>query len=180
MGEMDTDSAYMGLTDDFQHVIKPHLRSHFWKNYSQWFPRMACDNHSDLFIQTMCNGDDWDMQTCCKKINAYDQRTPGLFKEEFAGIGIVSLNSKTYYCWGENHEEDKYRSKGLSRRQNNLTKEQFIDVLQEKSKVCGVNRGFRKISNNMFTYAQQKSGLSYFYAKRKVLADGISTIPLDI
>jgi hypothetical protein len=38
----------------------------------------------------------------------------GLFKEEFIGEGIVSLNSKTYYCWSENEDDDKYRSKGLS------------------------------------------------------------------
>ena len=30
------------------------------------------------------------------------------------------------------------------------------------------------------TYTQSKRGLSYFYAKRKVMEDGISTTHLDI
>ena len=32
----------------------------------------------------------------------------------------------------------------------------------------------------MFTYSQDKIGFNYFYCKRKVLEDGISTRPLDI
>ncbi len=42
------------------------------------------------------------------------------------------------------------------------------------------NKGFRVINNEMVTYIQQKKGLSYIYDKRKVLADGVSTMPLDI
>jgi hypothetical protein len=29
----------------------------------------------------------------------------------------------------------------------------------------------------MYTYLQERAGLSYFYPKRKVLADGMSTAP---
>ena len=32
----------------------------------------------------------------------------------------------------------------------------------------------------MCTYVQVKNAFSYFYPKRKVLEDGVSTIPLDI
>ena len=32
----------------------------------------------------------------------------------------------------------------------------------------------------MCTYVQEKDALSYFYPKRKVLNDGVTTIPLDI
>nr|KAG5708995.1 hypothetical protein BaRGS_004634 [Batillaria attramentaria] len=43
------------------------------------------------------------------------------------------------------------------------------------------NRGFRMDAHNeMRTYVQKKTGLTYFYPKRKVLQDGTSTIPLDI
>ena len=34
------------------------------------------------------------------QVNYYDKRTPGLFKVEWEGLGIVSLCSKTYYCFG--------------------------------------------------------------------------------
>ena len=52
----------------------------------------------------------------------------------------------------------------------------------------GTNWGTRKIENAGFiidglqtrTYTQIKKGLNYFYCKRKVLADGISTTHLDV
>ena len=43
-----------------------------------------------------------DLPDCCLKVYQYDSRTPGLFKEEFRGDGIVALNSKTYFCWQNN------------------------------------------------------------------------------
>jgi hypothetical protein len=32
----------------------------------------------------------------------------------------------------------------------------------------------------MYTYLQERAGFSYFYPKRKVWDDGVSTEPLDI
>ena len=43
-----------------------------------------------------------------------------------------------------------------------------------------MNKGFCIHQNEMITYIQQKKGLSYVYDKRKVLEDGVSTVPLDI
>jgi hypothetical protein len=34
-------------------------------------------------------------------------------------------------------------------------------------------RGFRSIDNQVYTYLQERAGFSYFYPKRKVLADGV-------
>ena len=39
---------------------------------------------------------------------------------------------------------------------------------------------FRVMNNKMCTYIHVKNAFSYFYPKRKVLKDGVSTIPLDI
>ena len=36
------------------------------------------------------------------------------------------------------------------------------------------------VDNKVLTYAQHRTGFSYFYPKRKVLKDGVSTVPLDI
>jgi hypothetical protein len=55
-----------------------------------------------------------------------------------------------------------------------------MDVLLTKQSGSGTNRGFRVIDNKMYTYLKERAGFSYFYPKRKVLADGVSTIPLDI
>ena len=156
---MDTDSAYMALSGDFETLIKPSLRNQFFKEYGKWFPRVACELHESDFIQRMVDGDErWEMKECCNAVNKYDQRTPGLFKEEYSGQGIISLNSKTNFCWGSKDvsEDFKCRSKGLSRSQNKLTKDQFMDVLQNKSKVSGINTGFRKINQSMLTYSQER------------------------
>ena len=122
----------------------------------------------------------WEMADCCVAVHKYDQRTPGLFKDEFKGSGIISLNSKTYYCWSDDDDDSKYRSKGLSKKQNTLTRQQFMSVLTDKVKVNGTNKGFVFKDGSMFTYSQQRSGLTYMYAKRHVLSDGISTSPLSI
>ena len=177
---MDTDSAYMALSGSLHDVIKPELKKEFYEQYGEWFPRQACDDHSSGFIESKINGLEWHMADCCRKQYKYDQRTPGLFKEEFSGIGIISLNSKTYYCWGENSSDDKYRSKGLSRTQNKLVKEQYESVLRSRTPISGENRGFCRRNNTLLTYSQCRSGLSYFYAKRLVLEDGVSTKPLNI
>jgi hypothetical protein len=108
-------------------------------------------------------------------------RTPGLFKEEWCGDGIVALNPKTYFCWKNGDgSANKCSSKGLNKTTNNLSKEKFLDVLHTKSKITGINRGFRIKDNSVYTYSQLKTGLSYFYAKRKVHPDGVSTSMIDI
>lgn len=55
----------------------------------------------------------WVQRQCCAERQIYDTRTPGLFKVEYAGDGIVALCSKTYYCFGE--LKDKFSSKGLNK-----------------------------------------------------------------
>lgn len=171
----------MGLSDELKCIIKLELRKSFYENYVDWFPWMACDDHAQDFVDVMSRCGDWTMGEYCKVVNNFDQRTPGLFKEEFSSHGIISLNSKTYYCWWNNDDaENKYRSKGLSRKQNQLMREQFVSVLQDKSHISGENRGFRKKDNHLFTYSQQCNGLTYMYGKRRVMADGASTTPLNI
>jgi hypothetical protein len=36
------------------------------------------------------------------------------------------------------------------------------------------------MNHEIHTYKQKRDGLSYFYGKRKVSEDGVSTTPLDI
>ena len=108
---------------------------------------------------------------------AYDKRTPGLFKVEWCGDGFVGLNSKTYYCWGS--AKDKYSCKGISKI-NSINKDKYLNILKTKQRDSGVNRGFRMVKNLVLTYSQFRDGFSYFYPKRKVLADGIHTVPLEI
>jgi hypothetical protein len=39
---------------------------------------------------------------------------------------------------------------------------------------------FRVRNNGIATYQQRRNGFSYFYCKRRVLDDGVSTVPLDL
>lgn len=66
---MDTDSAYIAFSsENLDELVKPHLVTHFIENQHLWFGR-----------------DDTEVN------KLYDKRTPGLFKLEFKGDGIVAL-----------------------------------------------------------------------------------------
>jgi len=146
--EMDTDSAYMALTDEIENIIKPELRDEFKFNKHKWFP--STDR---------------------------DKRTPGLFKIEYEGNGMVALCSKTYYVWGD---KDKVSSKGLQKRRNSevLTKDRYLQCLFNSESISGINMGFRFERKMMKTYEQSKIGLTPLYTKAIVMEDGIHIRPI--
>ena len=108
----------------------------------------------------------------------YEKRTPGLYKPEFTGTGMICLNSKVYHIF--NDKEQKTSCKGIQKKRNNLTRENFNQILETWQPISFENAGFIRDGNQTKTYKQTKKGLTYFYAKRKVLSDGVSTTHLDI
>ena len=171
--EMDTDSAYIALAgDSIDDLVAPEHRKHYFQHRSQWLPAECCDNHKDDYIQTRLAG-----LPCCIARKAYDKRTPGLFKIEWCGDGFIGLCSKTYYCFGATN---KSTTKGLNTRQKDIDKDAFLSVLTNRRSGSGVNRGFRVHNSSMMTYVQERAALTYFYGKRIVLADCITTAPLDL
>ena len=155
--EMDTDSAYIALAgESLEDLIKPNLRETFSQEKTQWFPRDDTAEHK-----------------------RYDKRTPGLFKVEWEGDGIIALCSKTYFCFGT---KEKFSCKGVNKRSNKdiINQELFLRVLETKQSASGVNKGFRVKDNSVYTYTQTRTGFTFFYPKRKVLEDHVTTIPLDI
>jgi hypothetical protein len=84
--EMDTDSAYMALTGDFNDLVKPEMKEEFLKDKNNWFLRDDAPENK-----------------------AFDLRVPGLFKPEFIGAGIVALSSKCYYVKGFDDVKYKYK-----------------------------------------------------------------------
>jgi hypothetical protein len=69
---MDTDSACMALSaETLEEVIKPDLGQVYDIEKKNWFPRNDTPEQA-----------------------AYDKKTPGLFKEEYSGDGIIALCSK--------------------------------------------------------------------------------------
>ena len=172
--QMDTDSSYIAISGNtLEDVIKPHMKEQFYRDYDKWLPAVACDTHQPEFVNGRTNFSG----ACCVSRQKFDKRTPGLFKLEWCGRGFVGLCSKTYYCYGDT---DKASCKGINKRQNELNKDKFMQVLNEQKAGAGVNRGFRVMNNRMYTYTQIRHGLSYFYPKRKVAADGMTTEPLDV
>ncbi|KAE9049882.1 hypothetical protein PR001_g2907 [Phytophthora rubi] len=164
--EMDTDSAYIAFSCDnpFQECIKPELREHFVQHKYDWFPR---DYSTD--------------------VAKFDRRTPGLFKDEWSGDAMVSLSSKNYICY---LPDDSYKVKvsakgvqqGRGRNNDVLSPQGFETVVRDRITLQCTNKGFRlsKETKSIITYSQTKTALSYFYDKRRVLGDGITTVPLDI
>ena len=123
--EMDTDSAYMALSGPLESIVHPDKREAFYEEFEQWFPRPFCDAHRVEFFDSKLRGSGlWDVSArpCCARRHKHDMRTPGLFKEQFEGSGIVALNSKTYFCWSDTDNKTKYSCKGLSKTTNQLTK----------------------------------------------------------
>ena len=177
--EMDTDSAYIALAgESIDGLVRADRRAHYFRNRSQWLPAECCDEHEDDYFCARIAGRPWTAtESCCLARKAFDKRTPGLFKVEWRGDGFIGLCSKTYYCFGAT---DKYSTKGLSKRHNDIDKDTFLTVLKNRRSGGGFNRGFRVRDSSVMTYIQERAALIYFYGKRKVLPDGLSTAPLEV
>ena len=67
----------------------------------------------------------------------------------------------------------------MNKKTNNIDKDKYLNVLLTKQNSGGVNRGFRVVNKTMYTYTQVRDAFSYFYPKRKVLEDGVSTTPFQ-
>ena len=56
----------------------------------------------------------------------------------------------------------------------------FLTVLTNQRSGGGFNRDFRVRDSSVMKYVQERAALTYFHGKRKVLADGLSTTPLEV
>lgn len=173
----DTDSLYIALAHpSLEDAVKPELKNEFRRHRHEWLPTLYCPDHLPQYQsgEKVPPG-----LPCCVAAYKYHTRTPGLWKVECKADKIVALAPKSYICSGQT---DKISCKGVQKRINPLTAQHFQQVLETKAPVSAVNRGFRlnPQTHTMNSYVQSKTGLSYLYIKRKVLEDGVSTLPLDV
>ena len=92
---------------------------------------------------------------------------------------MISLCSKSYII--ENEEgKQKNSCKGVSKKALTNATEKFQETLTTKNVTTTKNIGFRINKSVIQTYSQEKISFNYFYCKRKVLEDGVTTEPLDI
>ena len=173
--EMDTDSLYLALSEkEFYDCTREDSKT-------EW-SLLRTEDCKDDFTPNATNN--FFPRTCCTKHMIHDKRELGLFKEEFRCTEMLCLCSKTYCCYDSNSKKYKFSSKGLKKR----TLEDCVDglmakyrkVLDEFVNVTSTNRRFRTAHHSVATYEQTKKGLSYFYPKRIVDADGIHTLPLNL
>ena len=91
---------------------------------------------------------------------------------------MISLCFKSYVCKEDNQVQ--FSSKGLQKDKLSNVFEKFQSVLTSHVSEDATNIGFQAHNNTMYTYQQFRNGLSYYYIKRQVLDDGLSTKPSDV
>ena len=170
----DTDSAYIALsTNTLRESVRNNLLLEFDSSVSQHCGRRDYKptlNNSRPFLQ----------RNCCENDMSYDARTPGLFKVECSGQGIIALSSKTYCV--KTLTSPKVSCKGVNKSSldRNTVYTMYKNVLFTKMSQYALNRGIRLLNNTMITYEQKRCGFRYSYWKRKLSEDGVSTTPLEI
>ena len=85
----------------------------------------------------------------------YDSRTPGLFKEEYTGLGTICLNSKVYHAWSE--RDSKTSAKGMMEKRNKLLRQDFLKMIKDPlTRHTVTNAGFIRDGTDIKTYTQIK------------------------
>ncbi|KAK3104978.1 hypothetical protein FSP39_014553 [Pinctada imbricata] len=203
--EMDTDSAYMALAGpDFDSVIKPEMQEayqHGLQGYCKpgleieadclhhWFPRTCLSQHSKFDKRTPglfkieYEGDA--MISLCSKTYIVAKKVTKITSNTVLTAASLlrrakTLKPKRLQPKRRTYNETKFSSKGISKKTVTAPLTIFKQVLKTKRPGSGFNKGLRARNNTIYTYTQQRCGFSYFYCKRKVLADGRTTVPLDL
>ena len=207
--EMDTDSAYMAISGpSFESVIKSdmlHKYHHGLKGYCSpgleieadcdrhWFPRTCCKDHINHDRRTpglfKIEYQGEEIIGLCSKTYIVSSRervrqsnatiTANRLLRKAKNVRSVVrnipftskvVNKSTFSC------------KGISKKRVKAPLTTFRNVLKTQKASSGVNMGFKLHVNNnkICTYRQKRNGFTYFYCKRKILSDGISTEPLDV
>jgi hypothetical protein len=166
--ETDTDSYYYALSDlSIESLVEPqHKEAYLLDVYHNCDGEVNADRH-------------WFPRKCCQRHSKHDARTPGLFKLEYQGDEMVALCSKTYII-NQSPDSFKLSCKGINKRNIVDPFDHYKSVLDTQVGRAKENVGFGLRNNSVFTYTQNRLGFTYFYCKREVLEDGISTVPLDL
>ena len=170
----DTDSLYIGLgSQNLIENVKPELRELFLHQM---------EGHHETPDEQLIPGQNVSYlgRTCCEMHRRKDSLTPGFWKLEWSGVGLIALSSKTLCGKGPHGEDSKITCKGLQKRRLNNAYEKYLNVLKTSRGDGCRNFGFRRYGNRMYTYSVFKQGLKTHYWKRVIQSDGTSSLPLDL
>ena len=106
------------------------------------------------------------MRECCTRHNTFDKRSLGLMKLE-ANV----LRKFKDGC--------KVSSKGLSKSVSQNPVDVYKQVLNTQISAGGYNTG-TKMEKQHFSDLMFRGSISYFYIKRTVRGDGVTTDPLKL
>ena len=203
--EMDTDSAYMALAGpSLESVIKPEMKQKYLTGLEgfhscdpqveadddlYWFPRTCCTTHAKYDKRTVglfkleWQGDT--MIGLCSKTYILSRSKPVVTStSQIAAYRLLRrakhLKLKRLSRRQRLGMETKFSSKGISKGRVKAPMTTFRHVLLSQKPGSATNIGFRAHKNGFFTYEQERCGFSYLYCKRKVLENGIDTVPLDL
>lgn len=97
-----------------------------------------------------------------------------------AGVRWYSRNcaAQKVLFHGGHERKGKVSSKGRSKRQNKLSREQYKSALEGGLDTV-TNKGMRMNAGVMCIYEQKKLGLSAYYDKRWMMPDGIHTDSIE-
>ncbi len=170
----DTDSLYVGLgSKNLIENVKPELRQLFTDQM---------EGHHDTPDDQLILGQNVSYlgRTCCEDHRKKDSLTPGFWKLEWSGEGLVALSSKTLCGKGAHGQDSKVTCKGLQKRRLSNAYEKYLKVLKSSRADGCRNVGFRRYGTRMFTSSVFKFGLKNQYWKRVIQSDGITSLPLDL
>ena len=180
----DTDSAYLSLAShDLISLIPSHLRPSFKAFHSEMFVVEYCPRHEDLYFRAHFSGKPHQFSPCskCREIALYTKRSLGLYKIEARGDYFIGLCSKCYVLKDSSnpdHPEIKTVAKGVRISQIRNPLSLYAAALFQQARPCVKNTGFKSHEGQVRTYTVQKYSFSYFYVKRLVHQDGITTSPI--
>ena len=197
--EMDTDSAYMALSGpSLVSVVKPHMCDAYQRALTgscrddldpEWFPRTCCSKHAKYdkrtpgLFKVEYEGDVM-IGLCSKTYIVQKTRTVQSSSTTMTASKLLrrakKLPPKRLVHRPRLIREVKFSSKGITKRRVKAPMTTFRHVLQTQRVGQGTLKGFRARNNGISTYQQTRNGFSYFYCKRRVLHDGVSTVPLDL
>jgi predicted NAD-dependent protein-ADP-ribosyltransferase YbiA (DUF1768 family) len=169
IGQMDTDSIYLSISKQLLiQAVKNELKKQFQNMLTGHCNDDKCTHR---FIP----------RECCGHHHWLDSRTPNIFKLEWEGYRLISLNSKTY-AGVDSANQTIVSCKGVNaylvKRNNPMAL--YEKVLSTKSSQSGVNRGLRIDNVGVKTYTQYREAFSYVYLKRILEEDGIHSKPLNV
>jgi len=104
-------------------------------------------------------------------------KTLGLFKVEAVGVEMAIPSCKCYQLVDEAGQTKKLSQKGVSKKLNSYTLEEFLQPIYQNQPGTGINKGFLLVNEpkEMVRVDSTRAAISGFYVKRPVAEDKIST-----